>query len=76
MKNILSILHQRADEAIRLAFSSVFEDRSLFESEITMSTQPQFGHYQCNNALKLAKELKDNPRQVAQKIIDNLPSAI
>jgi arginyl-tRNA synthetase len=41
--------------------------------EITPSTQPQFGHYQCNNALKLAKELKSNPRAVAQKIIDSWP---
>jgi len=38
--------------------------------EITPSTQPQFGHYQCNNALKLAKELKKNPRDVAKEIID------
>jgi arginyl-tRNA synthetase len=37
--------------------------------EITVSTQPQFGHYQCNNALKLAKELKKNPRDVALAMV-------
>jgi arginyl-tRNA synthetase len=37
--------------------------------EVTPSTQPQFGHYQCNNALKLAKELKKSPRDVAQAIV-------
>jgi arginyl-tRNA synthetase len=50
---------------------------SLFRIEtvpdLTQSTQPQFGDYQCNNALKLAKMLGLNPRAVAQKIIDNLP---
>jgi len=38
--------------------------------EITQSTQTQFGHYQCNNALKLGKELKKNPREIAQAIVD------
>lgn len=36
--------------------------------EVTISTQSQFGHYQCNNALKMGKELKKNPREVAQQI--------
>lgn len=46
----------------------------LFSAEITPSTQSSFGHYQCNSALKLAKELKRPPRDVAQALIDHLPN--
>jgi arginyl-tRNA synthetase len=65
MKNILDVLSEQAREALKIA------TQTDVEPEITPSTQPQFGHYQCNNALKLAKELKANPRTVAQKIIDS-----
>lgn len=41
-------------------------------AEITRSTQEKFGHYQCNSAMKLAKLLKKNPRQVAEEIVKNL----
>ena len=64
MQNLIQVLGEQARKALKEA---VCQD---VLPEITLSTQPQFGHYQCNNALKLAKELKSNPRQVAQKIID------
>lgn len=44
-------------------------------AEITRSTQEKFGHYQCNSAMKLAKVLKKNPRQVAEEIVKNLHGA-
>lgn len=40
--------------------------------EITQSTQEKFGHYQCNSAMKLSKELKQNPRLVAQAIVSTI----
>jgi arginyl-tRNA synthetase len=64
MDNLVHLLEIQAQKALKAA---VGQD---VHPEVTPSTQPQFGHYQCNNALKLAKELKLNPRQVAQKIID------
>lgn len=33
---------------------------------------PEFGHYQCNSALRLGKQLKRNPREVAQAILGAL----
>jgi arginyl-tRNA synthetase len=63
MENLNNLLEDKAREALSLAFG-----RTDIAPEITQSTQPQFGDYQCNNALKLAKELKLNPREVAQKI--------
>jgi arginyl-tRNA synthetase len=67
MKNLNDILEDGLREALKVAFNL-----GDLKPEITQSTQVQFGHYQCNNALKIAKELKANPRQVAQKIIDAL----
>jgi arginyl-tRNA synthetase len=62
-----TLIHILQSQAIKALKDAVDQDAA---PEITPSTQPQFGHYQCNNALKLAKELKKNPREVAQKIID------
>jgi arginyl-tRNA synthetase len=39
---------------------------------ITESTQAQYGHYQCNSAMKLTKLLNQNPRTIAEKLITQL----
>lgn len=39
---------------------------------LSRSTRPEFGHYQFNGAMALAKMMKQAPREVAQKIIDAL----
>jgi arginyl-tRNA synthetase len=69
MQNLLTELEHLFSIAAQKAF-----DLNLFKAEITQSTQDTFGHYQCNSALKLAKELKLNPRQVAQKMVDAIGS--
>ncbi|MEK7149710.1 MAG: arginine--tRNA ligase [Patescibacteria group bacterium] len=43
-----------------------------FEAEIFVPENENFGHYSTNVALRLAKERKANPMQMAQKITDNL----
>lgn len=68
MQNIIDILKKRASQAIQKKFDL------NEEAEITLSTQRQFGHYQCNSALKLAKALKQNPRQVAEELARELRS--
>ncbi len=63
MKNLIHILEDQVCEILKeIAPNPV-------HPEVTLSTQPHFGHYQCNNALKLAKELKKNPREVAQQMV-------
>ncbi len=37
---------------------------------VTEATKPEFGDYQYNGAMALAKELKSNPREIANKIAD------
>jgi len=39
---------------------------------VTEATKPEFGDYQFNGAMSLAKKLGKNPRQIAQDIIENL----
>jgi arginyl-tRNA synthetase len=73
MQNIIDVLRDRASEAIKTVFSSHLEAiLECLPAEITQSTQKQFGHYQCNSALKLAKLLKQAPRVVAQQIMGQL----
>ena len=39
---------------------------------LNLSGKPQFGDYQANGAMGAAKQLKTNPRELAQKIIEGL----
>ncbi|MGB2045926.1 MAG: arginine--tRNA ligase, partial [Porticoccaceae bacterium] len=39
---------------------------------LALSGKPQFGDYQANGAMAAAKQLKTNPRELAQKILDHL----
>jgi arginyl-tRNA synthetase len=43
------------------------------EIEITKSTSPKFGHYQCNSAMKMAKALCLPPRKIAESLMASLP---
>jgi arginyl-tRNA synthetase len=69
MRNIISVLCLKAKDAIRCAFAAAIADPRLLEAEVTPGTQPQFGHYQCNSALKIGKALGIAPRLAAEKIV-------
>lgn len=51
------------------AAAKAYPDLPSFEPEIVPSTQEKFGHYQFNSAMKLSKLAKENPRQIAEKIV-------
>ncbi|WP_199609135.1 arginine--tRNA ligase [Flocculibacter collagenilyticus] len=65
--NIKNILTEKAVAAMVAAGLPADTNPAL-----TQSTRPQFGDYQINGAMGAAKKLKTNPRDIAQKIIDNL----
>lgn len=69
MNSLIQILTQNFTEAIHQAFPMLADAVS---AEITTSTQENFGHYQCNSALKLVKLLGQPPRIVAEKIVEKL----
>ncbi len=70
MQLLLALLQEMASRAIIHAYPEV--DPSLILADVSQSTQPQFGHYQCNSALKISKALGRNPREVANHIADQL----
>ncbi len=72
MKSLISQLQQQFTDAILVAYPVLGEASEALAAEVTQSTQDSFGDYQCNMAMKLAKPLKQNPRQVAERIIEKL----
>lgn len=63
MQSLLTSLKQQFYIAAQQAFPN--SDIDFNTVEITISTQAQFGHYQCNSAMKLTKILGQNPRTIA-----------
>ncbi|GAB3622528.1 arginine--tRNA ligase [Mariniluteicoccus endophyticus] len=45
------------------------------DPELRAATKPQFGHFQSNVALRLAKQEGKPPREIAQRIVDELDVA-
>ncbi|XP_072923379.1 arginine--tRNA ligase, cytoplasmic isoform X1 [Hemitrygon akajei] len=74
MININQRLQNIFHVAIKLAFPHL-ENPPL---AVTPSQSSKFGDYQCNSAMAIsqllkAKGEKSNPREIAQKIVDNIP---
>jgi arginyl-tRNA synthetase len=67
MDTILVTFQREVTFAIEKAFGPGYGG-----ADIAPCLEEQFGHYQCNSALRLSKLVKENPRVVAQKIIDAL----
>lgn len=70
METIESLLNSHFHHAIVTAYPELKE--TPFKTEVVQSSNEKFGHYQCNAAMKLAKELKSNPRKVAEAILEKL----
>lgn len=66
MKTLIQLAKLNFTLALQQAFPSI--DREM-KAEVSMSTQSNFGHYQCNSAFKLAKLFGESPRYVAEKIV-------
>lgn len=69
MKSLLSLLHAKFHQATQRAFPTLLDHIADISTEVTPSTQEKFGHYQYNSAMKLSKQLKQSPRQIAEQII-------
>ena len=67
-----SLLHEVIailKRAGRVAFPTLPD----FCPDVAQSKDPAFGDYQCNSAMKLAKQLSAPPRSLAQALIQALP---
>lgn len=73
MQTPMQLLTEKFHQAIVSAFP---QTKSLPEIpvDVVQSSQPRFGHYQCNSPMKLAKILQLSPRQIAEAIVKNIPT--
>ena len=69
-----SILEQLQDSVSQALVSAFGEEYVHTDPLVAPTNDPKFGDYQSNVALRLAKPLKQNPRAIAQSIIDHLPN--
>lgn len=73
-QSIADLLEDQFRKAVIQSFP-VLDELKEFPVEITQSTQEKFGHYQFNSAMKLAKLLQKNPRDIANSILDKIQEA-
>jgi len=59
------------EDRISAAMAAV-TGRSDFPAIVRPSTDPKFGDYQANGVMALAKELKTDPRKLAEDVVKNL----
>jgi len=59
-------------EIVKGAFEKAFPGEDFGFVRVVPATDPKFGDYQCNDALKLAKKFKLNPREVGAKVAEIL----
>ena len=67
--NLKEALEQLVGESISQATGLALEDCPPY---IAMAKNPQFGDYQSNAMMALAKSLKTNPRELAGKVLDKM----
>lgn len=63
---------ERLKDSVSQALSAFGEELADTDPLLAPTNNPKFGDYQSNVALSLAKPLKQNPRAIAQSIIDRL----
>lgn len=66
MRSLIDILTLAFTEIITTKFSLDLK------ADVTLSNAAHFGDYQCNSAMKCAKLLGKSPRELAQKIIEEV----
>jgi arginyl-tRNA synthetase len=67
-ETILSELTGLFNQAIQRAFPEL----EGHTAEVTQTNRDDFGHYQCNSAMKLTRQLGRSPRDIAKGIVDQL----
>jgi arginyl-tRNA synthetase len=68
-------LTQRLSERVHVALSSLLSADDMPATLIVPTQNPDFGDFQCNVAMGLARALRKAPRAIAQDIVDALDVA-
>ena len=59
-------------DTVKAAFATAFPLEDFSALRVVPATDPRFGDYQCNDALKIAKKVGLNPREAAAKVVEAL----
>ena len=59
-------------EIVKAAFEKAYPGEDFGGVRVLPATDPKFGDYQCNDALKFAKKARTNPREVGAKVAEAL----
>lgn len=60
----------QASEVLKALFPSFISEEDQGIIEITQTTHPRFGHYQCNTPMKMAKKLGRKPVDIAREMVE------
>ena len=63
--NVFQLVQERFQQAL-----TKIDGAENAPAPLARSNRPEFGEYQFNGAMALAKILKSNPREIAGKIVD------
>ncbi len=72
MEDVKLALPQLVESSIRDAILKVFPEVDPSVIQLQICTNPKFGDYQCTSVMAIAKKSKLNPREYAQKVLDEL----
>ena len=75
MQTVSQQLQERVASALQKTADELGADSALLSADLSRvvpTANAQFGDYQWNGALGLAKQWKTNPRALAQKLLENL----
>ncbi len=61
---------------VRAAFEAAFPGEDFSFVRVVPATDPKFGDYQCNDALKIAKKFSMKPRDAAAKVAGNIDPSV
>lgn len=67
--NVVEQLKTQFTQALVAAFGADFQE---IDPMLVPASNPKFGDYQCNISLSLSKQLGQQPRAIAQKILEHL----
>lgn len=70
METLLATFREKVSASLARAFGDALTNEERM-ADVAPCVQEEFGHYQCNSPLRLSKLLKQNPRAIAQKIVDH-----
>lgn len=76
MMNFINNIKKLCSQAIQQNYGQQLSQLSVEQLmeliEVTPATSKQFGHYQCNSAMKLTKLLQKPPRKIAEELQTSL----